>query len=90
MKKNKKSTPQGLYVEVITRNEKRHMEEVDFALRELKKLVKKADLMKELRKREAYMSPSKTRRFKHNEAIKQRKRDDRKAEWHRKNSNQND
>ena len=37
--------------------------------------------MNELRTREAYMSPSKKRRFRKNEAIKRRKRDERKQEW---------
>ena len=51
------------------------------ALKEFKKQLKKSGLLQELRIRESYMSPSKKKRFKHNEAIKQRKRDERKAQW---------
>lgn len=53
---------------------------LDAALKELKKNIKNEGLMQELKRREAYMGPSKYRRWKHNEAIKQRKRDEKKQE----------
>ena len=63
------------------KNQKRHIEQVDYALRELKKQLKKDGLMPELRRREYYLSPSKKRRFKKAEALKKRKRADRKQQW---------
>lgn len=86
MKQNKKIVQvNGLYVEVKTKkisDGRGNPEAVSDALKELKKQMKKSGLLQELRRREAYMSPSKARRFKHNEAIKQKKRDERKAQWH--------
>lgn len=54
---------------------------VDHALREFKKRIKKSGLMNELRQREAYMSPSKERRYRRNEALKRRKREEKKQQW---------
>ena len=61
-------------------NQRRHKEEVDFALRELKKLMKRDGIFTELRKREFYVAPSLKRRNKRKESMKQRKRDERKAQ----------
>jgi len=36
--------------------------------------------------REAYMSPSKYKKYRRNEAIKRKKRDERKNEWSQKNN----
>lgn len=82
--KNEAVKIKGLYVEVRagnSQNRKDHEVAVAHALSELKRDVKKEGLMQELRRRESYMSPSKYRRFKHNEAVKQKKRDERKVEW---------
>ena len=57
----------------------------DNGLLEFKKQVKKSELMNELRRREAYMPPSKYRRWRKNEALKRRKRENRKQEWNNKN-----
>ena len=54
---------------------------VDFALRDFKKKIKKSGIMNELRQREAYMSPSAYKRYRKNEAIKRRKREEKKQEW---------
>lgn len=51
---------------------------LDIGLREFKKQIKKIGLMQELRRREAYMSPSQYRKFRKNEAIKRRKREEKK------------
>ena len=87
-KKNKENVrPTGLEVHVNLSGENRKdRDAVEFALRELKKKIKKSGLMQELRMREAYMSPSKYKKYRKNEAIKRRKRDERKNEWSRKNS----
>lgn len=45
------------------------------ALEIFNKKVKKSGILEEVRRREAYMKPSVKRKFKTNEAIKQRKRD---------------
>jgi ribosomal protein S21 len=92
MKKGKKNLVvklRGLHVDIPVRtseDKKKHINDVTFALLELKKLVKKEDLISEFRSREAYMSPSKARRYKTNESIKQRKRDQKKQEWYEKNN----
>lgn len=64
---------------------KQHQDEVEFALKELKKQMKKNGILNDLRRREHYLSPSKAKRRKRNESIKQRKRDQRKNEWFEKN-----
>ena len=86
MKSNNKEAIKlhGMYVEVKTKkiiDGRGNVEAVADALKEFKKQLKKSGLLQELRIRESYMSPSKKKRFKHNEAIKQRKRDERKAQW---------
>jgi ribosomal protein S21 len=70
-------------VNVNIRDGKKHRDEVDSALRELKKQLKKNGLMQELRRREHYTAPSKARTIKRDESLKQRRRDDRKNEWQR-------
>jgi small subunit ribosomal protein S21 len=75
-----------IHIEVNCRDYRKHRQEVDDALREFKKEVKKAGLMQELRKREHYVAPSRKRKLKSAESMKQRKRDERKAQWQRKNS----
>lgn len=75
-------------IEVIVncRDPRRHLDEVDNALRELRKQIKKSGLMQELRRREYYVAPSKKRRVKAAESLKQRKRDERKAQWQKHNT----
>jgi len=64
----------------------KHIDEVEMALKELKKQVKKSGLMQELRRREHYVSPSKAKVLKRAESIKQRKREERKQEWNKQNT----
>jgi len=58
-RKKPKDTAQGLSVTVFNNN-------VDEALRRLKRKVKNADLLQDLRKKEYYTKPSKIRREKKN------------------------
>jgi ribosomal protein S21 len=69
-------------VQVNCRDARKHRQEVDDAIREFKKQVKKAGIMQELKSREHYVAPAKKRRLKANESIKQRKRDAKKQTWH--------
>jgi ribosomal protein S21 len=71
-----------MYVEVRDKDGVKHIDAVNMALLNLKRKIKKSGLMQELKNREYYMSPSKQRRFKRNEAIKRRKREENKTEWH--------
>ncbi len=66
---------------VNSRDPRRHIEEVNHAIREFKKKVKRTGILQDLRKYEHYTAPSKRRRLKAAESLKQRKRDDRKAQW---------
>jgi small subunit ribosomal protein S21 len=75
----------GNEVDVNCRDPRKHRGEVEDALREFKKQVKKSGLMQELRRREHYVSPSKARRLKRNESLKQRKRDEKKQAWQKPN-----
>jgi small subunit ribosomal protein S21 len=68
-------------VNVNIKDPRKHDQEVSYALQELKKMMKKDGLMNELRKREHYVAPSRKRRLKHTESIKQRRRDEKKTEW---------
>lgn len=77
MSKKNKPTPVGLEVFVnLSSDHRKDQEAVDIALRELKKKIKKSGLMQELRERESYMSPSKYKKYRRNEAIKRRKREE--------------
>lgn len=68
-------------VKVKCADPRKHESEVAYALQDLKKQLKKDGLMNELRRREHYVAPSRKRRLKHTESIKQRRRDEKKAEW---------
>ena len=68
-------------VKVNCKDPRKNIYEVEDALREFKKKIKKDGLMQELRRREEYASPSKKRRLKREAARKQRKRDERKASY---------
>jgi len=73
-------------VTVYTKQGRKHRDEVDDALKEFKKQVKKSGLMNELRRREHHVPPSRARKLKRDESLKQRKRDAKKS-LHQKNSN---
>lgn len=84
MDKRKKDQPVAGGLEVFitqTGDYKKDKANIDAALRDFKKKIKKSGIMNELRQREAYMSPSKYKRYRKNEAIKRRKRDEKKQEW---------
>lgn len=68
----------------LTGDFKKDRNALENALRDFKKKIKKSGIMNELRRREAYMPPSKKKKFRKNEAIKRRKRDERKQEWSKK------
>lgn len=65
----------------VTGDKKKDRDALDDALKLLKRDTKKIELMKEIRRREYYMSPSKYKKYRKNEAIKRRKRDERSKEW---------
>lgn len=69
---------------------KKHIETVTHLVKELKKSLKKEGILQDLRLKESYMSPSKKKRYKRNEARKRRVRDARKQEWYRNNKSDND
>lgn len=71
----------GIEITVNCRDMRKHKDEVAVALNELKKQMKKSGLMNELRRREHFTPPSKARRLKHEESLKQRKRDAKKTRW---------
>lgn len=82
MNKKHNVVPEGLEVIVHHSNDaKKDRSNFDQALREFKKKVKQSGILNELRRREAYMSPSKYKRYRKNEAIKQRRRDEKKQNW---------
>lgn len=49
------------------------------ALKQFSKMVKKSELIQELRNREHFLKPSKKRIFKRQEALRRRKREERRA-----------
>lgn len=49
------------------------------ALKQFTKMVKKSEIMQELRNREHFLKPSKKRIFKRQEALRRRKREERRA-----------
>jgi ribosomal protein S21 len=53
---------------------------VDSALKEFKRRMKKSGILQDLKRYESYMSPSKKKKFRKNEAIKRNKREQRKLE----------
>jgi len=83
-KKQEQSKPSGLEVVVNhTGDYKKDKLNFDHALRDFKKKIKKSGLMNDLRNREAYMSPSAYKRWRKNEAVKRKKRDEKKQDWSR-------
>lgn len=72
------------FVEIRSTDDRKHGEQVDRALKELKRQMKKEGVLEDFQLKQAYMSPSKKRRFKRNEAFKRRKREERKQDWYSK------
>jgi ribosomal protein S21 len=86
-KQNGASKVRGIEVSVKYTSDKKHRDDVDSALTEFKKLVKKSGILQEISRREFYKSPAKTRRFKREESQRQKRRDERKQQWYSKNHN---
>ena len=57
------------------------------ALRQFTKLIKKSDLLQELKNREYFLKPSKKRTFKRQEALRRRKREERRIARQQKYNN---
>lgn len=62
-------------------------DELNKALKQFTKLVKKSELLQELRNREHFLKPSKKRKFKSQEAIRRRKREERRVARQKKYDN---
>lgn len=76
------------YVEVRRSDDKRdNMAYVDVALKELKRKMKKENVLQELKKREHHVPPASKKRLKKQEAIKRMKREENKAKWSKSNKN---
>lgn len=70
----------------VREDSRKHKDSLDWALREFKKMVKKEGILQDLKKHESYMTPSQKKKFRKNEAMKRRKRDEKKQEWYHKSS----
>jgi ribosomal protein S21 len=64
-------------MEVIVKDGKDPKDELNKALKQFTKMVKKSELIQELRNREHFLKPSKKRIFKQQEALRRRKREER-------------
>ena len=74
------------YVEVRPTDDKRsNFDYLEMALRELKRKMKKENVFQDLKQKEFYRSPSEKKKFRRQEALKRRKREDNKTEWVRSN-----
>lgn len=62
-------------------------DDINKALKQFTKLVKKSEMLQELRNREFYRKPSKKRLFKQQEALKRRKREEHRAARQKKYNN---
>lgn len=62
-------------------------DDLNKALRIFNKMVKKSELIQELRNREHFLKPSKKRAFKRQEALRRRKREERRAARQKKYDN---
>lgn len=71
-------------MEVIVKDGK---DELEKALKQFNKMVKKSELMRELKNREHFLKPSKKRKFKNQEAIRRRKREERRLARQKKYEN---
>jgi ribosomal protein S21 len=54
-------------------------DELNKALKQFTKMVKKSEIMQELKNREHFLKPSKKKKFKSQEALRRRKREERRA-----------
>lgn len=54
-------------------------DDLDKALRQFSRMVKKSEIMQELRRREFFLKPSKKRQFKREEALRRRKREEKRV-----------
>jgi small subunit ribosomal protein S21 len=62
-------------------------DELQKALKQFTKLVKKSELLQELRNREHFLKPSKKRKFKSQEALRRKKREERRIARQKKYDN---
>lgn len=62
-------------------------DDINKALKHFTKLVKKSEIMQDLRNREFYRKPSKKRLFKQQEALRRRKREERRIARQKKYDN---
>lgn len=62
-------------------------DEFQKALKQFTKLVKKSELLQELRNREHFLKPSKKRKFKSKEALRRKKREERRIARQKKYDN---
>lgn len=62
-------------------------DELQKALRQFTKLVKKSELAQELKNREYYLKPSKKKLFKQQESLRRRKREERRVARQKKYDN---
>jgi small subunit ribosomal protein S21 len=62
-------------------------DDLNKALKQFTKLVKKSELLQELRNREHFLKPSKKRKFKSQEAIRRKKREERRIARQKKYDN---
>ena len=70
------------YVDVRQSDDKRsNADHVDLALKELKRKMKKENVLQELKKKEFYRSPSEKKKFRKQEAIKRRNTILRRMTW---------
>lgn len=71
-------------MEVIVKDGK---DELNKALKQFTKMVKKSELLQELKNREYFLKPSKKRKFKSKEALRRRKREERRIARQKKYDN---
>ena len=71
-------------MEVIVKDGK---DELSKALKQFTKMVKKSEIMQELKNREHFLKPSKKRKFKSKEALRRRRREEKRAERQKKYDN---
>jgi small subunit ribosomal protein S21 len=62
-------------------------DELNKALKQFNKMVKKSEIMRELKNREYFLKPSKKRKFKSEEAFRRKKREERRAARQKKYDN---
>lgn len=63
---------------------------VEMALKELKRKMRKENIFQDLKRKEYYMTPSQRKKFRKQESLKRQRRDEKKKEWFDKNSEKTD